>query len=99
LTNIIVTHLESPSDISRVANDLHDIFFSNPLNPVAPKAQKRVPIPEGLDLDNWIHEPPPEVESDSNIDDLEETYTEVLGLPTRIHTSYSVYTILVTRNG
>jgi len=28
------------------------------LNPVAPKAQKKVPIPEGLDLDEWINDPP-----------------------------------------
>lgn len=33
-------------------------LFDEPLNPVAPKAQKKVPIPEGLDLDEWINEPP-----------------------------------------
>jgi hypothetical protein len=27
---------------------------------VAPKAQKKVPVPEGLDLDAWINEPPSE---------------------------------------
>merc|ERR1712098_13893 len=32
-------------------------FFSGELNPVAPKAQKKVPVPEGLDLDAWINEP------------------------------------------
>lgn len=35
-------------------------LFAEPLNPVAPKAQKKVPIPEGLDLDSWINEPEPE---------------------------------------
>merc|ERR1712129_314769 len=34
-------------------------------NPVAPKAQKKVPVPEGLDLDAWINEPPSESEPDS----------------------------------
>ncbi|XP_075921928.1 AP-3 complex subunit delta-1-like isoform X2 [Petromyzon marinus] len=32
-------------------------LFSGELNPVAPKAQKKVPIPDGLDLDSWINEP------------------------------------------
>ncbi|VDN04837.1 unnamed protein product [Thelazia callipaeda] len=31
-------------------------LFEGELNPVAAKAQKKVPIPEGLDLDTWIHE-------------------------------------------
>lgn len=40
-------------------------LFSGELNPVAPKAQKKVPIPEGLDLDAWINEPIVESDSDS----------------------------------
>ncbi|VDO48453.1 unnamed protein product [Onchocerca flexuosa] len=32
-------------------------LFEGELNPVAVKAQKKVPVPEGLDLDAWIHEP------------------------------------------
>ncbi|KAJ3105592.1 AP-3 complex subunit delta-1 [Phlyctochytrium planicorne] len=32
-------------------------LFGGELNPVAPNAQKRVPVPEGLDLDAWIFEP------------------------------------------
>lgn len=38
-------------------------LFAEPLNPVAPKAQKKVPIPEGLNLDQWINEPPDFTES------------------------------------
>jgi AP-3 complex subunit delta-1 len=34
-------------------------LFDEPLNPVAATAQGKVPIPEGLDLDAWINEPPP----------------------------------------
>ncbi|ELT88988.1 hypothetical protein CAPTEDRAFT_18044 [Capitella teleta] len=32
-------------------------LFAGDLNPVAPKAQRKVPVPEGLDLDQWINEP------------------------------------------
>ncbi|XP_043205811.1 AP-3 complex subunit delta-1-like isoform X2 [Amphibalanus amphitrite] len=41
-------------------------LFSGELNPVAPKAQKKVPVPEGLNLDEWINEP-----SDESADELE----------------------------
>ncbi|CAH8545722.1 unnamed protein product [Schistosoma turkestanicum] len=32
-------------------------LFTDEIIPVAPKAQKKVPIPEGLDLDAWINPP------------------------------------------
>lgn len=32
-------------------------LFAGELNPVAQKAQKKVPLPDGLDLDAWINEP------------------------------------------
>merc|ERR1719445_2878597 len=41
-------------------------FFAGELNPVGPKAQKKVPVPEGLDLDAWINEPEEEEESDED---------------------------------
>ncbi|XP_068238241.1 AP-3 complex subunit delta-1 isoform X2 [Palaemon carinicauda] len=40
------------------------LLLSGELNPVAPKAQKKVPIPDGLDLDAWINDPPSESEAD-----------------------------------
>ena len=40
-------------------------LFAGELNPVAPKAQRRVPVPEGLDLDAWINEPSTPTRSDS----------------------------------
>lgn len=40
------------------------LLFDGELLPVAPKAQRKVPIPEGLDLDEWIN--PPTVEDDKN---------------------------------
>lgn len=39
-------------------------LFAGELNPVAPKAQKKVPLPDGLDLDVWINRPPAESSSD-----------------------------------
>lgn len=41
-------------------------LFAETLNPVAPRAQRKVPVPAGLDLDAQIHTPPP---SDSEDDD------------------------------
>ncbi|XP_076060659.1 adaptor-related protein complex 3, delta 1 subunit-like garnet isoform X2 [Oratosquilla oratoria] len=49
----------------RVGSDLA-LLVSGELNPVAPKAQKKVPIPDGLDLDAWINEPPSESEGEDD---------------------------------
>merc|ERR1712137_946402 len=54
-----------------IANELLQLF-AEPLNPVAEKAQRKVPVPEGLDLDAQIHTPPV---SDSE-DDLEDLGTQ-----------------------
>ncbi|BFY99699.1 hypothetical protein BsWGS_02740 [Bradybaena similaris] len=40
-----------------VADEVENLYAGE-LNPVAPKAQKKVPVPEGLDLDKWINEAP-----------------------------------------
>ncbi|CAM9790255.1 unnamed protein product [Lampetra fluviatilis] len=45
-------HIKDVAVVTEVAS-----LFSGELNPVAPKAQKKVPIPDGLDLDSWINEP------------------------------------------
>ncbi|KAK3089741.1 hypothetical protein FSP39_006122 [Pinctada imbricata] len=42
-------------------------LFAGDLNPVAPKAQRKVPVPEGLDLDKWINEPPSESSSEEDV--------------------------------
>ncbi|CAH1773291.1 unnamed protein product, partial [Owenia fusiformis] len=39
-------------------------LFAGELNPVAAKAQKKVPVPEGLNLDKWINDPPSESSED-----------------------------------
>ncbi|XP_060533617.1 AP-3 complex subunit delta [Cylas formicarius] len=52
-------------------------FFSGELNPVAPKAQKKVPVPEGLDLDAWINEPIDETDSDSEPENMDTLFVKV----------------------
>lgn len=47
----------------KVAAELSELFLGE-LNPVAPKAQKKVPVPDGLDLDQWINDPPSESSDD-----------------------------------
>ncbi|UJR09107.1 hypothetical protein I4U23_013354 [Adineta vaga] len=41
------------------------VLFDGVLNPVAAKAQRKVAVPNGLDLDAWINEPPSESEDES----------------------------------
>ncbi|KAG9286104.1 hypothetical protein G9A89_022781 [Geosiphon pyriformis] len=50
----------------KIVTELPPLFFSYELNPVAPKAQKKVPLPDGLDLDTWIHEPIPDPQCSDN---------------------------------
>ncbi|XP_044260701.1 AP-3 complex subunit delta [Tribolium madens] len=56
-----------------VSGDLLALFMGE-LNPVAPKAQKKVPIPEGLDLDAWINEPPDDSDSSSDHEVLDNLF-------------------------
>lgn len=49
-------------------------LFSGDLNPVAPKAQRKVPVPEGLDLDAWINPPPSDSSDDSDNEDLDDIF-------------------------
>ncbi|CAF3775931.1 unnamed protein product [Adineta steineri] len=45
-------------------NELN-VLFDGILNPVAGKAQRKVVVPNGLDLDAWINDPPSESEDES----------------------------------
>lgn len=49
--------LKMQAKSEKVSSDLVSLHAGE-LNPVAPKAQKKVPVPDGLDLDSWINEPP-----------------------------------------
>lgn len=64
LANVEVDE-SSTSALGKIVAELLSLYDGE-LNPVAPKAQKKVPIPEGLDLDAWINDPPSD--SDDNED-------------------------------
>ncbi|KAK6733304.1 hypothetical protein RB195_017196 [Necator americanus] len=54
----------------KIAADIAKLYEGE-LNPVAAKAQRKVPVPEGLDLDEWINEPwqdTPESSEESDVD-------------------------------
>ncbi|KAI8380160.1 adaptin N terminal region-domain-containing protein [Blakeslea trispora] len=68
LSTVENTEHQAPS----ILEGLPELFFIYELNPVAPKAQTKVPIPEGLDLDAWINEPLPDLIQDLDSDEVEE---------------------------
>ncbi|EAT39753.1 AAEL008462-PA [Aedes aegypti] len=53
-----------PADVAEMIQEIRELFVGD-LNPVAPKAQRKVQLPDGLDLDEWINEPP-ETNSESS---------------------------------
>ncbi|TPX33731.1 hypothetical protein SmJEL517_g03404 [Synchytrium microbalum] len=55
----LVAHQITSDELPPIISELPQLFLGD-FKPVNPKAQKRVPIPEGLDLDKWIHAPPAE---------------------------------------
>ena len=58
-----IDKIETESDLVEIFKEIN-YLFEGELNPVAVKAQIKVPIPEGLDLDIWINDPPSESESE-----------------------------------
>ncbi|GFN96700.1 Ap-3 complex subunit delta-1 [Plakobranchus ocellatus] len=46
-----------------VADEVEGLYAGE-LNPVAPKAQRKVPVPDGLDLDKWINTQPEDSSDD-----------------------------------
>ncbi|XP_046474561.1 AP-3 complex subunit delta-1 isoform X1 [Neodiprion pinetum] len=59
--------LECLKETSGLAEELAEMFVGE-LNPVALKAQRKVQIPEGLDLDAWINDPPSESSDSEDLD-------------------------------
>ncbi|XKL64128.1 hypothetical protein PGB90_004214 [Kerria lacca] len=49
-----------------------DMLFGGELNPVAPKAQRKVQVPEGLDLNAWINDPPSTSSAESEDEHFED---------------------------
>lgn len=72
LFNIILdaVQLNDSNELPSVLQGLPELFFIYELNPVAPKAQSKVPLPEGLDLDAWINDPLPDLVDDGESDDI-----------------------------
>ncbi|XP_024945081.1 AP-3 complex subunit delta-1 isoform X2 [Cephus cinctus] len=66
--------LECLKENPGLANELMETFVGE-LNPVAPKAQRKVQIPEGLDLDAWINDPPSD-SSDSEDPDINDIFVK-----------------------
>lgn len=56
----IVKYIVKLEEKGAMVADEVEGLYSGELNPVAAKAQRKVPVPEGLDLDKWINEPPDE---------------------------------------
>lgn len=62
-SNDILTDLptiESTDEITNLSINIIkeiNLLFCGDLNPVAPKAQRKVPVPDGLNLDEWINTP------------------------------------------
>ncbi|XP_063704596.1 AP-3 complex subunit delta [Culicoides brevitarsis] len=48
--------IEKNNLIDTIINEM-TLLFKGDLNPVAPKAQKKVLLPEGLDIEEWINSP------------------------------------------
>ena len=79
-----VSKQREKGEVESVKTEL-ETFFAGELNPVAPKAQRKVPVPEGLDLDAWINEPEVEEEDEDSEDDMKslggQVKTRHLGTP------------------
>lgn len=70
-SNDILTDLPTVESLDEISNlsikiiKEINLLFCGDLNPVAPKAQRKVPVPDGLNLDEWINTPPSDSSSSS----------------------------------
>jgi len=58
----MTTTTSLPSGLAELIMEMKSLFEGD-LIPVAPKAQRKVQLPEGLDLEEWINGPPSETSS------------------------------------
>lgn len=57
LTDLPAIETDEISNLSiKIIKEINLLFFGD-LNPVAQKAQRKVPVPDGLNLDEWINTP------------------------------------------
>ncbi|KAE9417550.1 hypothetical protein Angca_005202, partial [Angiostrongylus cantonensis] len=61
----------------KIADDVAKLYEGE-LNPVAAKAQRKVPVPEGLNLDHWIGEPWEETPESSEESEIEHAFGQPL---------------------
>jgi AP-3 complex subunit delta len=73
--NIQGTNAKLTSVVTDFIQEMNSLF-SGDLNPVAPKAQRKVQLPDRLNLDEWINTPPSSDNDDNN--SSEENVTEDL---------------------
>eukprot|EP00795_Rhopilema_esculentum_P004963 gene4963-21309_t len=64
----IVNHVLKLKEADTECATLLSQLFAEELLPVSAKAQKKVPVPDGLDLDKWINEPQSDTSEDENED-------------------------------
>ncbi|GMS84974.1 hypothetical protein PENTCL1PPCAC_7149, partial [Pristionchus entomophagus] len=76
----LIKIVESVHQKREKIGDELSILFDGELNPVAPKAQRKVPVPEGLDLDAWIGEEWPETEEEEEEEEGGDV-VQMFGLP------------------
>lgn len=60
-----------PSELAELVTELKSLYDGD-LIPVAPKAQRKVQLPEGLNLDEWINGPPSEGSSSDEEDEAKD---------------------------
>ncbi|XP_039286547.1 AP-3 complex subunit delta-1 isoform X2 [Nilaparvata lugens] len=77
LVEFVSSQLEGGVDVRVMACEMAALFAGE-LNPVAPKAQKKVKIPDGLDLDEWINDPP-ESSGEEDFEEDDEDVKRTLG--------------------
>jgi AP-3 complex subunit delta-1 len=73
LRELIALYAELHASGTQIGPDLVALF-EEALNPVAPRAQRKVPTPEDLDLDTWLGPPPPDKfsEEEDELDSIPE---------------------------
>jgi len=57
VSEVLTLYVDLQTTGDSIGSELASVF-EEPLNPVSSKSQKKVPVPEGLDLDKWINEQP-----------------------------------------